>query len=74
MYIHTSSIIESVDFISTDELDALLMQYNTNTGLSRDRYTITHFIHHHRVYGNRMSVEHHYIAQFYIRTARSKKS
>ena len=43
------SIIESVDCISRDERDAPLRQYITNTGISRARYTITHFKHYHRV-------------------------
>ena len=36
-------IIESVDSISRDERDAPLTQYITNAGISRARYTITHF-------------------------------
>ena len=44
-----SDIIESVDSISRDERDAALTQYITNTGITRARYTITHFKHHHRV-------------------------
>ena len=53
------SIIESVDSIRRDERDAPLTQYITNAGISRARYTITHFNHHHRVLrliSNRMSV------------------
>ena len=42
-------IIESVDSIIRDEPDAPLTQYITNAGISRARYTITHFKHHHRV-------------------------
>ena len=42
-------IIESVDSISRDERDAPLTQYITNAGISRARYTIMHFKHHHRV-------------------------
>ena len=42
-------IIESVDSISRDEPDSPLTQYITNAGISRARYTITHFKHHHRV-------------------------
>ena len=42
-------IIESVDSISRDQPDSPLMQYITNAGISRARYTITHFKHHHRV-------------------------
>ena len=42
-------IIESVDSISRDERDAPLMQYITNAGITRARYTSTHFKHHHRV-------------------------
>ena len=56
---HTCSIIESVDPISRDEPDAPLTQYITNAGISRARYTITHFKHHHRVLwliSNRMNV------------------
>ena len=39
-------IIELVDSISRDEPDSPLMQYITNAGISRARYTITHFKHH----------------------------
>ena len=52
-------IIESVDSISRDERDAPLTQYITNARISRVRYTITHFKHHHRVLrliSNRKSV------------------
>ena len=52
-------IIESVDSISRDEPDSPLTQYIANAGISRARYTITHFKHHHRVLwliSNRMSV------------------
>ena len=42
-------IIESVDSISRDERDAPLTQYTTNPRITRARYTITHFKHHHRV-------------------------
>ena len=52
-------IIESVDSISRDERGFPLTQYITNGRISRDRYTITHFKHHHRVLRlifNRMSV------------------
>ena len=38
-----------IDSISRDEQDAPLTQYITNAGISRIRYTITHFKHHHRV-------------------------
>ena len=59
-YIYTSiHIIDSVDSISRDERDTPLTQYITNAGISRARYTITHFKHHHRVLrliSNRMSV------------------
>ena len=48
-YNHRVGIIESVDSISRDEPDSPLMQYITNAGISRTRYTITHFKHHHRV-------------------------
>ena len=53
---HILSIIESVD---SDERDSPLTQYVTNAGISRARYTIMHFKHHHRVLrliSNRMSV------------------
>ena len=61
MNLHTGyrSIIESVDSISRNEPDAPLTQYITNAGITRARYTITHFKHHHRVLqliSNRMSV------------------
>ena len=49
-------IIESVDSISRDERGSIDA---TNGGISRARYTITHFKHHHRVLrliSNRMSV------------------
>ena len=36
-------IIESVHSISRDEQDAPLTQYITNAGITRARYTITHF-------------------------------
>ena len=52
-------IIESVDSISRDERGFSLTQYITNGRISRARYTITHFKHHHRVLrliSNRMSV------------------
>ena len=42
-------IIESVDSISRDEQDAPLAQYITNAGITRARYTSTHYKHHHRV-------------------------
>ena len=45
--------------ISRDERGFPLTQYITNGRISRDRYTITHFKHHHRVLrliSNRMSV------------------
>ena len=47
----TSSIhiIESVDSISRDERDAPLTQYITMAGITRARYILTHFKHHHRV-------------------------
>ena len=50
---------ESVDSISRDERGFPLTQYITNGRISRARYTITHFKHHHRVLrliSNRMSV------------------
>ena len=37
------------DSISRDEPDSPLSQYITNAGISRARYTNTHFKHHHRV-------------------------
>ena len=43
------AIIESVDSISRDERGFPLTQYITNGRISRARYTITHFKHHHRV-------------------------
>ena len=52
-------IIELVDSISRDEPDSPLTQYITNAGISRARYTISHFKHHHCVLcliSNRMSV------------------
>ena len=52
-------IIESVDSISRDEPDSSLTQYITNAGISRARYTIMLFKHHHRVIrliSNRISV------------------
>ena len=73
-------IIESVDSISRDERDAPLTQYITNAaigGISRDRYNITYFKHHHRVLwliSNRMSVQHRYIAQFTYAPRELKKS
>ena len=42
-------IIEWVDSISRDERAAPLTQYITNAGITRARYTITHFKHHQRV-------------------------
>ena len=51
--------IESTDSISKDEPDSPLTQYITNAGISRARYIITHFKHHHRVLrliSNRISV------------------
>ena len=42
-------IIESVDSISRDERVFPLTQYITNGRISRARYTIMHFKHHHRV-------------------------
>ena len=52
-------IIESVDSISRGDPDSSLTQYITTAGISRARYTITHFKHHHRVLRlifNRISV------------------
>ena len=52
-------IIESVDSISRDERGFPLTQYITNGRISRARYTLTHFEHHHRVLrliSNRMSI------------------
>ena len=51
--------VGTVDSISRDERDAPLMQYITNAGITRARYTITNFKHHHRVLqliSNQMSV------------------
>ena len=42
-------ITESVDSISMDERGFPLTQYITNGRISRARYIITHFKHHHRV-------------------------
>ena len=56
---YIDSMIESVDSISRDERGFPLTQYITNSGISRARYTITHFKHHHRVLrlnSNRMRV------------------
>ena len=53
-----------------DERDAPLTQYITNAGITRIRYTITHFKHHHHVLwliSNQRSVYHRYIAQVYVR-------
>ena len=53
------TIIESVDSISRNEPDSPKTQYITNAGISRARYTNTHFKYHHRVahlMSNRMSV------------------
>ena len=58
-YFCITIIIQSVDSISRDERDAPLTQYITNAGITRARYTITHFKHHHhvlRLISNRMSV------------------
>ena len=41
--VKVKGIIESVDSISRDEPDSPLTQYITNAGISRARYTITHF-------------------------------
>ena len=52
-------VIESIDSISRDERGFPLTQYITNGRISRARYTITHFKHHHRVLrliSNKMSV------------------
>ena len=48
-YVWMDVIIESVDSISKDERGFPLTQYITNGRISRARYTITHFKHHHRV-------------------------
>ena len=48
-----------IDSISRDERDAPLTQYITNAGISRVRYTITHFKYYYhvlRLISNRMSV------------------
>ena len=80
IYYGYNYIIELVDSMSRDEPDAPLTQYITNAGISRARYTITYFKYGHRVLwliSNRMSVAitslRIIIAQFYVRTARSKK-
>ena len=44
-----AGIIESVDSINRDERGFPLTQYITNGRISRARYTITHFKHHHRI-------------------------
>ena len=59
MFFRSLRIIESVDSISRDERGFPLTQYITNGRISRARYTITHFKHHHcvlRLISNRMSV------------------
>ena len=59
------------DSISRDERDAPLTQYITNAGITRVRYTITHFKHHHRVLwliSNRTSVYHRYNYSAILRT------
>ena len=59
MFFRSLIIIESVDSISGDERGFPLTQYITNGRISRARYTLTHFKHHHRVLqliSNRMSV------------------
>ena len=51
--------VNKVDSINRDEPDSPLTQYITNAGISRARYTITLFKHHHRVLQlifNRISV------------------
>ena len=66
-------IIESVDSINRVEGDAPLTQYITNAGITRARYTITHFKHHHPVLwliSNGMNVKHRYNSTIYVRTAR----
>ena len=67
-------IIESVDSISRDEPDSPLMQYITNDGISRARYTITLFKYHHRVLrliSNRISV---YITSLYSASLRMRRA
>ena len=49
IYNYIYIIIESLDSISRDERDTPFTQYIANTGITRARYTITHFKHHHRV-------------------------
>ena len=49
LFMFAVCIIESVDSISKDEPDSPLTQYITNAGISRTRYTITHFKHYHHV-------------------------
>ena len=43
------TIIESINSISRDERGFPLTQYIINGGISRARYTIMHFKHHHLV-------------------------
>ena len=65
-------IIESVDSISRDEPDSAKKQYITNAGVSRARYTNTHFKHNHRVLqliSNGTSVYHHHNSAVYVRAA-----
>ena len=55
----TIIITKSIDSISRDERDDPLTQYITNAGITRARYTLTHFKHRYRVLwliSNRMSV------------------
>ena len=74
MFLHVS--IESVDSISRDEPDSPLTQYITNAGISRARYTVTLFKHHHRVmadFQSNMCITSLYSASLRMRRT-SKKS
>ena len=51
VYIESTDSMIYTDSISRDERDAPLTQYITNAGITRARYTITHFKHHHHVQG-----------------------
>ena len=71
------SNIESVYSINRDEPDSPKTKYITNGGISRARYNITHFKHHHRVLrliSNRMCVQHRHNSAVYKRATQSKKS
>ena len=58
-YRELCTVSELVDSISRVDRGFPLTQYITNEGISRSRYTITHFKHHHcvlQLISNRMSV------------------